>query len=75
MDLREVFDEIAKESFTSEVAEKLRQRMHKYHTKLFLFLDYDGIPLVLIPTDTFTCQNYFGINGTYMYIFHKIPAF
>jgi len=35
---------MAKESFTSEVAEKLRQRMLKYQIQLFLFMDYDDVP-------------------------------
>lgn len=44
-DVRKYFDELsAAEPFTSEVAEKFRQRMLKYQSKLFLFLDYDGVP-------------------------------
>lgn len=43
-DVKKYFDELSAKAFTSEVAEKLRQRMLKYHSKLFVFLDYDGVP-------------------------------
>ena len=43
-EVKTFFNDIAKEYFTSEVAQRFRQRMLKYQTKLFLFLDYDGVP-------------------------------
>jgi hypothetical protein len=43
-DVQEYFEELSAKPFLSEVAEKLRQRMLKYQSKLFLFLDYDGVP-------------------------------
>jgi hypothetical protein len=42
-DVQKYFDGLSEKPFISEVAEKLRQRMLKYQSKLFLFLDYDGI--------------------------------
>ena len=43
-DVQEYFDGLSAKPFVSEVAEKLRQRMLKYQSKLFLFLDHDGVP-------------------------------
>jgi len=43
-DVQEYFNELSARTFISETAEKLRQRMLKYQSKLFLFLDYDGVP-------------------------------
>ena len=43
-DTKKFFDGLSAKPFSSEVAEKLRQRMLKYQSKLFLFLDHDGVP-------------------------------
>jgi hypothetical protein len=43
-DVQEYFNELSARTFISETAEKLCQRMLKYQSKLFLFLDYDGVP-------------------------------
>lgn len=44
IDVKKYFDGLSVKPFISEIAEKLRQRMLKYQNKLFLFLDYDGVP-------------------------------
>jgi hypothetical protein len=43
-DVQKYFDALSAKPFISEIAEKLRQRMLKHQSKLFLFLDYDGVP-------------------------------
>jgi hypothetical protein len=43
-DVQKYFDRLSPKPFISEVAEKLRQRLLKYQSKLFLFLDHDGVP-------------------------------
>ena len=43
-EVKRYFDELSNETYTSDVAENLRKRMLKYQLKLFLFLDYDGVP-------------------------------
>lgn len=38
------FERLAKQSFRSEAAEGMRERLLKYEKKLFTFLEYDGVP-------------------------------
>src|SRR5438270_3020399 len=38
------FDSIDERSSVSPIAEQYRKRLLKYRTKLFTFLDYDGVP-------------------------------
>jgi predicted RecB family nuclease len=38
------FRYLSGEAFGSEVARKFQKRLQKYHNKLFVFLDHDGIP-------------------------------
>ena len=38
------FQELSGQSFRSEAAESLRERLLKYKNKLFTFIDYDGVP-------------------------------
>ena len=42
-DVARYFNDLSARPFISEIAEKLRQRMLKYQSKLFLFLDCDGV--------------------------------
>ena len=43
-DVEKFFQHLAGQSFRSEAAEALRQRLLKYQGKLFTFLQYDGVP-------------------------------
>ena len=38
------FDELSSKQLTSDTAEALRKRLLRYKSKLFTFLEYDGIP-------------------------------
>jgi predicted RecB family nuclease len=43
-DVQSFFRRLSEQSFQSEAAETLRQRLLKYKDKLFTFIEYDGVP-------------------------------
>ena len=43
-DVKRFYKWLLTQSFNSELAESFKKRMIKYEKKLFLFLDYDGVP-------------------------------
>ncbi len=43
-EVKSFFNELEKQEFVSEIGEKIQKRLIKYQTKLFTFLDHDGVP-------------------------------
>ena len=43
-DVERLFKDIQNDICRSSIAEKLNKRLNKYRSKLFMFLDYDGVP-------------------------------
>jgi len=43
-EVKSFFNKLEKQEFVSEIGEKLQKRLIKYKTKLFTFLDHDGVP-------------------------------
>src|SRR6202023_3437070 len=42
--IEKYFQQLSAQSFRSEAAESLRERLLKYKDKLFTFINYDGVP-------------------------------
>ena len=43
-EVKSFFNKLEKQEFVSDIGEKLQKKLIKYKTKLFTFLDHDGVP-------------------------------